>query len=556
MQAIRNFVDAITYPFRVLARIPSSVVSSPRRMLGLSLPARSALLLFFGLLAIVIVWAILRAMAASSETAEGFFSRELLFIVILVFIIPLVVWYALKLWLEGEPSPFPEIDRVWSAAMDSMREQSIDPSETPIFVVIGPPNERAARDFFAASNVHMPVCVPSGPAPLYVFANQQSIYLVCTQSSCVGTLLGGSPGATPASAPAAGSPDPMSTMQVSMQTMQIGNEGGAPPTAQSPTATAPFGINQPTMIPPAPSPGGTMDSIKGTMMVGQETQMPAQFGTPVANHSPRLDPAQAGEATAKLSHVCRCLRRVRDPLCPINGILVSTPFKLLADGNQSTVDQMQVAIKADLAALRMATRIRCSVTHIVEGMEEEPGFRELIRRVGADRVATQRFGKGYGLWNVPVKDQLDAVVRHACGAFEDWAYLLFREEEGLSKRGNRHLYRLLCRIRTTFRDRLSHLIQSVYAAEPNATSLAGAEPMLFSGCYFVASGQTPDRHAFLASVFQKSQSEEEELEWGSEAIGEERRLQTGVQVLLVISGILIAAIVAMLIYWYSQKSPT
>jgi hypothetical protein len=90
----------------------------------------------------------------------------------------------------------------------------------------------------------------------------------------------------------------------------------------------------------------------------------------------------------------------------------------------------------------------------------------------------------------------------------------------------------------------------VYSVDVNAPSIAGREPMLFSGCYFVASGQTPDRHAFLASVFQKSQSEEEELEWGSEAIGEENRLQTGVQVLLVINGMLVAAIVAMLIYHY------
>jgi hypothetical protein len=58
MQAIRNFFDAITYPFRILARIPSRVISSPRRMLGLSLQVRSALLLLFTLLLITIGWII------------------------------------------------------------------------------------------------------------------------------------------------------------------------------------------------------------------------------------------------------------------------------------------------------------------------------------------------------------------------------------------------------------------------------------------------------------------------------------------------------------------
>lgn len=96
--------------------------------------------------------------------------------------------------------------------------------------------------------------------------------------------------------------------------------------------------------------------------------------------------------------------------------------------------------------------------------------------------------------------------------------------------------------------RLNHLIQSVYSVDSQSTSLAGVEPMLFSGCYFIANGQTPDRQAFLPSVFRKAQSEEEELEWGSEAIAEESRMQTGVQVLLVINGILVASIIAMLVY--------
>ena len=60
--AIRSFIDAVLYPFRLLARIPSSVISSPKRILGLSLQARAALLLFFGLLFLAILWLVLRSL--------------------------------------------------------------------------------------------------------------------------------------------------------------------------------------------------------------------------------------------------------------------------------------------------------------------------------------------------------------------------------------------------------------------------------------------------------------------------------------------------------------
>jgi hypothetical protein len=183
-------------------------------------------------------------------------------------------------------------------------------------------------------------------------------------------------------------------------------------------------------------------------------------------------------------------------------------------------------------------------------MEMETGFRELVRRVGAERSSIQRFGKGYGLWNLPSAPQLDAVVKHACGAFEDWSYLMFREGDGLSKPGNRHLYSLLCRIRSTFQPRLAHLVKSAYSINAAGTNLSDGEPLLFSGCYFVASGAMPDRQAFLASVFKKATHEEEELEWGSEALAEEDRMQAGVRFLMVVNGALVTTIVGLLIYHF------
>ncbi len=560
LQAFRNFVDAVCYPFRMLARIPSNIISSPRRMLGLSLPMRAALLLFIGLLLVVIGWALLILTLDGTEQLGKFLWNEVPKLLVLVFVIPVIVWYALKLWLEGEPSPFPDIDRVWKSALAALDQQGINPSETPIFMVMGPSSPEEIARFMGSSNTQYPVQLPQGPAPLHVWANQEAIYVICTEVCCLGNLL--SKGFAQVNEPvvqrgAAPSLDNL-TGTLQMNSPDGGRSGASfgAPQAGRPIETqtmvgGPFGLDGGGPGPMSGSPANAPSPMLATMQIGLDA---AEFRRPVSTNvaAARPDPARSSQAAAKLAYVCRCLRRVRDPLAPINGALIATPFELLADGSQDVVNQLQIALKSDVATLRSATRVRCSVTHVIAGMQEEAGFRELIRRVGTDRVSSQRFGKGFGLWNLPTADQLDAVVKHACGAFEDWSYVLFRDKDGFGKRGNRQLYGLLCRIRLKFLPRLEHLIRSGYAVEPNSPTVAGREPMLFSGCYFVANGQTPDRQAFLASVFSKSRSEEEELEWGSEAINEEKRMQTFVQVFLVLNGILIASIIAMIIYLNSK----
>ena len=565
MGLIRSLLDAVLMPFRMLARIPSNVISSPRRMLGLSLPARTAWLLFLGLLAIALVWGIVRSGLDDREQFSQFLRRELPAIAVLIVATPTVVYFALRMWLEGEKSPYPGIDRAGQSGLESLRGQAIDPAETPIFLILGPPDVETVSAFTSASNLAFPVRVPVGPGPLHWFANRGGIYIVCTECCRLGQVLGGSGVPIPegpagvATAGGAGGPafDPTRTMQVgfgSEPPLVDESRGADAPPGGGPGGGADAGDIRRDLadvrVPMPQSPGG---DLRGTMMIGDAgiaSDRPLHAGPVAAVTS---DPRAAEEATARLTHLCRLLRRLRDPLCPINGVLTVTPFGLLADGGQPEFRAALAGLKSDLACIRGNLRVRCGVTHLVSGMEKEAGFRELIRRVGPERAATQRFGKGFGLWNIPDPSQLEAVAKHACGAFEDWSYLLFREGEGLSRPGNRHLYALLCRIRAHFQTRLTHLLQAAYGRDPASASVTDQEPLLFSGCYFVADGPTPDRQGFLASVFGKMTREEEELEWGSEAVAEERRMQALVQSLLVINGVLVAAIVGMLIYGWLER---
>ena len=74
---------------------------------------------------------------------------------------------------------------------------------------------------------------------------------------------------------------------------------------------------------------------------------------------------------------------------------------------------------------------KSTLLKLIVGLERERGFRELVRRVGKERASTQRFGRKFDVRAYPTKEELAALSLHVCGAFEDWAYALFREENAL-----------------------------------------------------------------------------------------------------------------------------
>ncbi len=89
---------------------------------------------------------------------------------------------------------------------------------------------------------------------------------------------------------------------------------------------------------------------------------------------------------------------------------------------------LQHVVDRDVETLVRTLKLRCPVTSLVVGLEEESGFRELLRRLPQEVTSRQRFGKGFSVGNPPIPEQLEAVVTHACGLFEAKVYELFREK--------------------------------------------------------------------------------------------------------------------------------
>jgi len=536
---LRQFFQVITAPFRMLSRLPLGVISAPRRLMGMSLPARVALVTAILLLVCAIVAFVSLLLTEDAAHFWNYFAGWRKWVIpLLLIVIPVVVYFAVKSWLEGEVSQYPDIDEAWHEGLAALRENGLDLTDLPFFLVLGTEDEGLIKSVFNASRMDFLIRhVPSGRKPLHWYADENSIFLVCRDVSHLSRL-----NSLAATRPVAAS---------------------APAPTRSPDnikGTLPAGGTVASSDLPRPEPeesgepdfGG--DGLRGTLVPGAMSSTPSHgaVAQPQSSSGVALSRRDAEEQVERLRYLCRLLVRSRQPLCPINGILTLLPLNAVSD--VMVAKEMPGAVQNDLGAIRQTTRLCCPVTSLVTGMEVEPGFTELVRRVGAARAKDNRFGKGFNVWNPPTAECIDAFSAHACGSFEDWVYSLFREPDGLSKPGNAKLYSLLCKIRSQLRSRLRNILLHGYSFEPGEGQ-ADEAPLLFSGCYFAATGNTEDRQAFVKNVFEKMLELEEELDWTDEALIEDDRYHAVARFGMGISSLLVIGIIAMFVYkFYSQGS--
>jgi len=536
---IRRLLDIITYPLRALLSAPSRLISSSRRVAGLSLPARVAIMV-----AVFLVICAATALFAFYHTQDRSFVKAkltpafIMVIAALVLLIPIVLYKALKLWLEGETSPFPDIDRAWHAGLAELDRQGLDQSQIPLFLILGSADDTQEKAVFDASRLNFNLrAMPPGPAALHWYANPEGIYLCATGAGCLSRLAARAAEVAAEEKSRPLTTDPLPPGDALRGTIVVGSGRGG---ELSPRTSA--------AVPSAPAASSaSVGNIRGTMVVGGAAGGSFQDDeAPVAaeRHVIKLEQHDASEQQRRLEYVCRLLRRLRRPLCPVNGILTLLPFGLVQRSVPESI-QVQRAVQDDMATLLSSMQMRCAVTALVIGLEEEDGFRELVRRVGRDRAVGQRFGKGMNLWNPPLAERLEALTAHACGAFEDWVYTLFREKGSLAKPGNTKLFALLCKIRHNLQTRLANVLAIGFGYDSDQQR--AEKPLFFGGCYFAAAGQTEDRQAFVKAVLEKLPDQQEELEWTDAAYREDQRYQLFARLALAVDTVLLAILVALIV---------
>jgi hypothetical protein len=504
---------------------------------------------FFLVLLVIGVWIVFWLDPSNVPWRHAMSWTRIVLIVLLVIAIPLVLYRAIRLWLEGDESAFPDIDFAWRAGMEALVQNGLLPTSAPLFLVLGSAGVRQEDALIKASGLALRIHdVPEGPAPLHWYASPDGIYLVLSESCGLSSLAA-------------------LLEKRRAQAASFGETGPAPLGHLPPTGEAAPSTPRAAPRPAPQAPRG--GSARGTVMLDQfvaemqaaEAEPTEQAGTSTAAELPPLrestavpstaadqpailSQAESARQRARLKHVCQLVRHARFPLCPVNGVLLLLPFELL-QATQRETQQLQKTTRSDLATLQRELAIRCPVTALVVGMHQERGFRELVRRVGRERATAQRFGRRFDLRTIPTAESISALCALTVGVFEDWIHTLFREAEALSRPGNLRLYGLLCKIRSTLSGVLSDVLVGSVGHDPQSRDLT--EPIPFSGCYFAATGQSEDQQAFVRGVFEKLGEEQEEVEWTRGAQANNRRAQIVAASTGVFGGACLIAIVTLAI---------
>lgn len=546
MNFIRFVLDALSRPFQALFSLPIALFVTPRRLLGMSLPARAAILLAIlmwliipaGFLAYVIApdradlvkwWAVVPLQAICATIA------------------PLLVYWGLRWWLESQVSRFPEIDSDWRAGLSALRAQGLDLADLPIFLVIGPADARQTRAIFRASGLDFRVrAVPEDGNALQWYANSEGVFLALTDvgsSAYLREVLEstrdhGSPGEASSTQDDPSGSDSWPGNNAGMTAVVERHEPGS--SRRRPDA-ARRGAQDEDSEPQASGPAMTA-MIGGSAYVGQ----------PVG----RIDEGRLQEGVARVRHLMQLLKRSRQPVISINGVMVIVPLELLRRGT-STATLVKEGLGGDLRAIREAGQSRCPLTIVVGGLEKEPGFLELARRRGYEKARyRERVGRGArsleDLWAPPTEERLLSIVTHACATFEDLVYDSFRKDDGYNKPGNFKLYSLLCAVRHEVSDNLNLLVRGVAALDEDSGEPVRLkhDGMLLNGCYFAATGSDESEQLYLAGVFQKVLDWCNEVQWTEIATQLDDRCHRWARWSLLIGGLLLTVIGVILFDWF------
>jgi hypothetical protein len=483
----------------------------------------------------------------------------------LLFVTPIVVYRAVALWMFEEHSRYPDISRAWRAGIAELARNGMSLSSAPLFLVIGTGDDRLRRSFMNAAGGDFfidGVCEDS--SPLYWYANEDGIFLYLNDITWMnaaitlyelhaaaiktGQLL-------PNELPRGGAgPRKLSRALYTLRPGQFSpipapGRGGGLPTDQAAPAGPSAGSEAAKAGEPPPkaarhytgtlTPEQVATPAPATGPNANAPIMGARSTAVVSKHaSNRLTSQESAEQLQRLEHVCGVLRRHRYPVCPINGILTLLPFQMLKAGDQD-VEELERAIAADLATIYRELQLRAPVTAVIVGMDQEKGFRELIRRIGHEDAAKQRFGQRFDIRVPATSDELRRFTTHVCGTFEDWVYTLFRDEQALSHPGNTALYALLCKVRRTLKTRLGDVLGKGFGYDRQS----GTVPLLFSGCYFAATGPKADRQAFVKGLLSKLYDEQEDIEWTADALREDQHRGWFAKIGWVLCGIILLATV-------------
>ena len=113
-QLSRGLINFLTLPVRILLTAPQRLLGSFQGLKSVSLPARVAIFTAVFLILYAIGLAVVFYLQEDSPFLEAKYRiGHICVLLLLIAVIPLVLYRTLLVYLEGDASPFPDIDLAW-----------------------------------------------------------------------------------------------------------------------------------------------------------------------------------------------------------------------------------------------------------------------------------------------------------------------------------------------------------------------------------------------------------------------------------------------------------
>lgn len=516
------------------------LASIPRLFAALSLAGRIAACVAVFQLLVVLLATLVVIVGDDQQVIEAWRRWDRLAVLaILLVLTPFLVHQAAKLWLEREASRYPDILEAWRGALTELNRQGISLTEVPLFLVVGSSSGDEEERLLAEAPCQFTVsAAPKGDAALHVYGGEDAVFVSLATCSRLSDLARkGEQRRMPGPALLC-SNGPQPTPADPFKTTDLGTLMAA--AGAKPPDEAPRSASTAAERPPAAALGTTIDV----------SQIPIQPPSGASSEAfgmapqPAQSAARRDEMRQRLTYFLDLLRRDRAGIVPLNGVLAVIPGGRLMGGGADAA-AVGLALGDDLGTTTSRTGARAPVVAIVLGLEAEPGFVELIRRMPeAERCG--RLGHRFPVGVVASEDEAASLARRACGNVEDLVSgRLFRAADVLALPGNDRLAVLMVKLRSELADRLAGVLRRAMLA-PGGVAHDSA-PFL-AGCYLAACGTRDGERGFAQGVIARLLDSCGDLEWTREAIVADERAGGVARVLWGVSGVVLA-LVAAVIAW-------
>lgn len=255
-------------------------------------------------------------------------------------------------------------------------------------------------------------------------------------------------------------------------------------------------------------------SIPGISAVSAQTR---RTRTPMSAARPaggaaalRLSVVEKERAAQRMRYLIKLLRKVRDPVVPVNGVVLLVPLQWMQD---PTFSQFVDTIKIDMQTAQEELGVKCTCLVLVHGIEESPEFSAY--RDSMPEAARQR-RCGCTLPMFAEHTEADS------GALHDWLGKFFRQQvfrfyqSDRQRPLNGRLFRFLWSFREA-RDGFCRVMNHAFAGDIQ-------ERFYLGGVYFTELNRS--RRTFFDGIAAKLTSDHDEMiGWNDAAHRRDRRLR-------------------------------